>query len=55
MKKIKYKIYKCYEIIIEDSYGNQITESEYIYTNYQDAKKRATEMLKEAEEAQSNT
>ena len=49
---MKYKIYKCYEIIIENSTGDQIGESEYIYTSYQEAKKRASEMLKEAEEAQ---
>lgn len=49
MKKIKYKIYRCYEIIIEDKDGNQIGESEYIYTDRNDAKKRAEEMLKEAE------
>ena len=47
--KLKYKIYKCYEVIIEDKDGNQIGESEFIYTTRTDAKKRAEEMLKEAE------
>lgn len=49
MGKLKYKIYRCYEVRIEDKDGNQIGESEYIYTDRKDAKKRAEEMLKEAE------
>lgn len=47
--KLKYKIYKCYEVAIIDKNDNQIGESEYIYTTSTDAKKRAEEMLKEAE------
>ena len=47
--KLRYKIYKCYEVIIEDKDGNQIGESEYIYTTRTDAKQRAEEMLREAE------
>lgn len=47
--KVKYKIYRCYEITIEDKDGNQVRESEFIYTTRTDAKKRAEEMLKETE------
>lgn len=44
---MKYKITKCYEVIIEDNVGNEISEPEYIYTTYHDAKIRAEEMLNE--------
>ena len=47
--KLKYEIHRCYEVFVVDKDGNQIGESEYIYTDRTDAKKRAEEMLKEAE------
>lgn len=47
---MKIKVVRCYEVYIEDKDGNQITESEYIYTTRDDAKKRGQEMLKEIEE-----
>ena len=46
---IRYRISKCYEVIIEDDDGNEIFEPEYIYTTYHDAKIRAEEMVQEAE------
>ena len=46
---LKYKIYRCYEVMVVDNAGNQIGESEFIYTDRSDAKKRAEEMLAEAE------
>lgn len=47
--KLKYKIYRCYEVAVYDKDDNQIGESEFIYTDRKSAKERAEAMLKEAE------
>ena len=47
--KYKYEVYRCYEVTVRDADGNQIGESEFIYTTREDAVKRARELVKEIE------
>lgn len=40
-RNLRYKIYRCYEIVILDSEGNAVKESDYCYTTRADAEKLA--------------
>ena len=42
---LKYKIYRCYEIVILDEHDNQIGDSDYVYTDRKDAKACAEHRL----------
>ena len=47
---LRYEIYRCYEIVILDKDGNQIGESDYVYTGRADAVSMAKHKLKMAKE-----
>ena len=43
---LRYKIYRCFEIVILDKDGNQVGESDYVYTSRKDAEDMAIHKLK---------
>ena len=45
-EKLHYRIYRCYEIVIEDSEGNQVGHSDYCYGTRKDAEIAAKHHLK---------
>lgn len=45
-ERLHYKIYKCYEIVIQDEDGNEIGEASYCYGSKEDAEKMAKRELK---------
>lgn len=47
---LHYEIYRCYEIVIRDKDGNQIGESDYVYTGHADAVSMAKHKLKMTKE-----
>ena len=46
MKKLRYKIYKCYEIVILDEEDNEVGECNYCYGTRKDAEEMAKHELK---------
>ena len=47
---LRYEIHRCYEIVILDKKGNQVGESDYVYTCRADAEDLAKDMLRTAGE-----